>query len=40
LIDYKRGKISVVDRERLEARSCECYWIITRYYNCLLTSNY
>jgi Mn-dependent DtxR family transcriptional regulator len=39
LIHYRRGKITVVDRERLEATSCECYWTITKYYNRLLTGS-
>jgi CRP-like cAMP-binding protein len=25
LIDYRRGRIEIVDRRRLEARACECY---------------
>ncbi len=37
LIDYKRGNISVLDRQRLEAFSCECYGVIARYYQDLLT---
>src|SRR5712664_2516194 len=28
LIEYSRGKITVVDRERLEARVCECYSVV------------
>lgn len=31
LIDYKRGVISILDRKRLEERSCVCYGIIRDY---------
>jgi CRP-like cAMP-binding protein len=37
LIYYRRGKISALDRQRLEAFSCECYGIIAKYYQDLLT---
>jgi CRP-like cAMP-binding protein len=36
LIDYRRGRISVLDRERLEAASCACYAIIRAEFNRLL----
>jgi len=36
LIEYSRGKITVVDRERLEARVCECYAVVKREYDRLL----
>ena len=36
LIEYSRGKITVVDRERLEARVCECYSVVKREYDRLL----
>jgi len=36
LIRYQRGHISVVDRPALEARSCECYAVITKEYDRLL----
>lgn len=32
LIDYSRGQISVIDREGLEARSCECYGVVRQAY--------
>src|SRR5438874_1393147 len=36
LIEYSRGKITVVDRERLEKRVCECYSVVKREYDRLL----
>jgi CRP-like cAMP-binding protein len=36
LIEYSRGKITVVDRKRLEARVCECYGVVKREYDRLL----
>src|SRR5256714_13130875 len=30
LIEYSRGKITVVDRAKLEARVCECYAVVKR----------
>jgi CRP-like cAMP-binding protein len=33
LIDYARGKITIVDRKRLAAASCECYQVIKRMYD-------
>lgn len=36
LIKYVRGKITVVDRPKLEARSCECYAVVKREYDRLL----
>jgi len=30
LIEYSRGKITVLDRPRLEAMSCECYAVVRR----------
>ena len=32
-IHYRRGCLSVVDREGLENASCECYAIVRRYYD-------
>lgn len=32
IIDYSRGKISILDQGGLEAASCECYWIIKKLY--------
>ncbi len=36
LIQYSRGRITVLDRAGLEARSCECYGVVKREYDRLL----
>jgi CRP-like cAMP-binding protein len=36
LISYARGHITVLDRARLEKRSCECYSVVKREYDRLL----
>ena len=36
LIDYRRGHIAVLDRERLEQRTCECYAMAKKEYQRLL----
>jgi CRP-like cAMP-binding protein len=36
LITYHRGEITVLDRPRLEARSCECYGVVKREADRLL----
>ena len=36
LIRYARGRIAVLDRPRLEKRSCECYAVVKREYDRLL----
>ncbi|MEB0110864.1 Crp/Fnr family transcriptional regulator [Variovorax sp. RTB1] len=36
LIRYARGKITVLDREGLEARTCECYAVVRHEYDRLL----
>ena len=36
LIDYRRGRISVLNRVGLEARTCECYAVVKREYDRLL----
>lgn len=36
LIRYARGRISVLDRAGLEARTCECYAVVKREYDRLL----
>jgi CRP-like cAMP-binding protein len=36
LIHYSRGKITVLDRTKLEARVCECYAVVKHEYDRLL----
>jgi CRP-like cAMP-binding protein len=36
LIRYARGRIRVLDRDRLEQRSCECYAVVKKEYDRLL----
>jgi CRP-like cAMP-binding protein len=36
VIRYSRGHVSVLDRQRLEARACECYAVAKREYDRLL----
>jgi len=36
LIHYSRGKITVLDRPKLEAQVCECYAVVKREYGRLL----
>jgi Mn-dependent DtxR family transcriptional regulator len=36
LIDYKDGRIAVLDRAALERRSCECYAVVKQEYDRLL----
>jgi CRP-like cAMP-binding protein len=36
LIHYSRGRITVLDRDHLEARVCECYSVVKREYDRLL----
>jgi CRP-like cAMP-binding protein len=36
LIRYARGRISVLDRRGLEARTCECYEVVRKEYDRLL----
>jgi CRP-like cAMP-binding protein len=37
-INYARGHITITDRERLEAISCECYPVVKREFNRLLSA--
>jgi CRP-like cAMP-binding protein len=36
LIEYSRGRITVLDRQHLEARVCECYSVVKKEYDRLL----
>ena len=36
LISYARGRITVLDRKGLEARTCECYAVVKKEYDRLL----
>jgi hypothetical protein len=36
VIDYSRGLITVLDREKLERLSCECYAVVKRETDRLL----
>jgi CRP-like cAMP-binding protein len=36
LVSYRRGKITVLDRRGLEARSCECYQVVKKEFDRLL----
>jgi CRP-like cAMP-binding protein len=36
LIRYSRGRITVLDREQLERRTCECYAVVKKEYDRLL----
>jgi hypothetical protein len=36
LIEYSRGRITVLDRPHLEGRVCECYSVVKKEYDRLL----
>src|SRR5687767_5037403 len=38
VIEYSRGRITVLDRAHLEARVCECYAVVKKEYDRLLPS--
>jgi CRP-like cAMP-binding protein len=38
VIEYSRGRITVLDRAKLEARVCECYAVVKNEYDRLLPS--
>jgi CRP-like cAMP-binding protein len=33
IISYSRGKITILDRQKLEETACECYWIVKEEYD-------
>jgi CRP-like cAMP-binding protein len=33
IISYSRGRIAVLDRQKMEESSCECYWIVREEYD-------
>ncbi|CAH1385604.1 Crp/Fnr family transcriptional regulator [Candidatus Nitrotoga sp. M5] len=37
-INYRRGHIAVLDRHGLETLTCECYQVVKKEFNCLLTT--
>jgi CRP-like cAMP-binding protein len=39
LIDYTRGKVTIIDREGLEAASCECYPTMKKEFARLVVNN-
>lgn len=39
VINYKRGHVTILDREKLEGVSCECYEVVKREFDRLLGSN-
>ena len=39
LIEYRRGHITILDRERLEAASCECYPVVKKEFARLIGAN-
>jgi len=36
LIEYSRGRITILDRAQLEAQVCECYSVVKKEYDRLL----
>lgn len=38
LISYRRGKITIVDREKLQRAACECYYLVKREVDQLLAA--
>lgn len=33
IISYSRGRIEILDRQKLEETACECYWIVKEEYD-------
>lgn len=40
MIDYVRGRVRIVDRPALEAKTCECYHIVRNTYDHLIGRDY
>jgi CRP-like cAMP-binding protein len=40
LIEYRRGKVKILDRENLEAAACDCYQVTKRLYASLYKPNH
>jgi CRP-like cAMP-binding protein len=40
LITYRRGRIAIIDREKLESASCECYAATTNLLQAVTTGHY
>jgi CRP-like cAMP-binding protein len=40
LIRYSRGRMEILAREGLEARTCECYWVVAREWDRLLGADF
>jgi CRP-like cAMP-binding protein len=40
LIQYRRGRITVLDRQKLEQRACECYAVVKKEYGRLLPEKF
>jgi hypothetical protein len=38
LIQYQRGQVTIIDRDGLEAIACECYAVIKRELDEVITS--
>jgi len=34
-VDYRRGRVTILDRGALQKKSCECYRFIRRQYDSL-----
>ncbi len=39
IIEYSRGHIRILDRERLEGRACECYSVVKKEFDRLLSDS-